>query len=90
MQPSLVTHIELSAEYSNKEAAQRFPLYYIMYSALFLAVLLDNCCCRVMQPPLVTHIELSAEWPNKKAAQQALKHVAATFTQLERLEMSNE
>jgi hypothetical protein len=43
-----------------------------------------------LQPSLVTHIELSADWPNNKAAQQALKHVVATFTQLQRLEISNE
>jgi hypothetical protein len=43
-----------------------------------------------LQPPLVTHIELSVDWPNKKAAQQALQRVAATFTQLEKLEISAE
>ncbi|KAF6250581.1 hypothetical protein COO60DRAFT_1646504 [Scenedesmus sp. NREL 46B-D3] len=43
-------------------------------------------------PPLVTRIKLSTRWRSvsRNAAQQGLQHIAATFTQLQELDMSAE
>jgi hypothetical protein len=57
---------------------------------------ITQLCCMAppaaasLQPSLVTNIDLPGDWPNKRAAQQALRHVAATFTQLTELEISTE